>query len=1138
MVATPDGEPIVAAEQTFDHGTAFSVEDRRVTRFKAGESVISAGPLAGVPEPQQRTDMHAIASGEQVAGSELRVRTQRAGFAATENGAAGVWRREGDTLFRGFDPPPKWGGHRAIQWQDGSGDYKYAQNPSVVTLPDDTVVIAYDFRNTAVSAEEFGVRVKRIVPDSGNISAEVQVYAQQPQPNTAAGNTFFYPNLLILPNGRLMLYFFVYEVGFFAQVRAFYSDDGAVTWAAGEEFSLEADIDTGSAGFEPLRITTAYNNMQVCLFLHLQRIATTAPPDSNDVLAQYRSADLGNNFILVVQQDGVASAPGTGGAGFPSLIAVGQGFGLAYVDAGSTLGGTIGDPIGLYVPLGSADQPFTEVIEAGDQVTIAATVQPWATVTTPGAQLFGEGECTATVDDSGNIWIFTQHVSISATAGSHEGLAYVSSDGGLSFKATSLGDSTTGDKGRWWNTADEDTFPQRIQATWARGQCLFACHHVSTVAAFGGSVSVLLLGGWSTVTMPGLERFKTLDRRVSLETLTYAPFDPPEVMGWTAAGAGTGVVQSTGFLRVTTTAAQARNYTYVGATSAGSATRGIIVEAMVTQIVGGSQANTDIGILVQVQDATDTMIIQLQIDATGYVVRDVTNAADLATVTTVAPSGGIHFLIALTEGAVLVAHRAIDYSGDRDFEIGFQGTVVPGGGGGGGNSVVWAHINGALAATSDWEMIAICDGTGTVGATPFTGLQIAQGQANPADLYPQQFASTAGAGGFIADGVRFAVADGPTIRADEWNVDARAEFELDRALLDRSPRITHRTATLTDTAYAFRWSNTDGVQPSDVLVIGFYGSNVPRWRIELENSGGYTVVGTVDVYDGLEIEYSRNGTAVFPAFPDTDTPYLEEGALQGGYLNMTHPAGDTESVRITRSVAGKWTNATTRQAMLTVEDTETDGSDLGRVVMPSAVLIVPLNGAQFRGVRLTAVAPAILPDPRPPEDFFEIGRFHIGWLHPFPEPPSWGRSITLENGQDLQVQRDETFRSYEDYPVQRMVRLGWVDGDDMTSVTGDAADPDFIEAGDNASAEPIAVVGGALQSTGGIYRFVEGPASDIVYIERFENIGASEDIVLLNRRHEHMLCRIDSVHRVDVPQGEEGEDEMWRGQEIVLVETV
>ena len=502
----------MADEITFTHGTAFSVPDNRITRNTAAESFTEAGPLTGIPDPQQLTDMHATASGQQDAGSQVRVRTQRAGYAGAERGAAGVWRREGDPLWRGMDPPPKFGTFRPVQWQDGAGDYKYSRNPHAVTLPDQSEVVAYDYRNDAVSAEAFGVRT-RTFNAQGLLTSEVQVYAQTSQPVATGNLTDFFPCLLVLPNGRVMLYHFVYEAGPLAQVRAFYSDDSGLTWAAGEQYCLDADIDiNASTGLKPLRLTAAYNNNQVCLFIWNQSATNLA--DSNDILAQYRSTDLGNSFKLIVQQDGTEAGAGggTGGGGFPSVIATGQGFGLAFVDGGAT--GPVGatGAVGLYVPLGSADQPFTEVLAAGNAVTIASTGTEWAdhstspqefTLTAPNAI----GECSISVDDVGNIWALSNHVRLTAGSGIYEGVAYVSRDGGKSFESTSIGGSTTGEFGRWWS-AETAVHPSRIQANWSRGEMHVYSHN--TGGTYAGSVSVIILGGSSTVVMPAIERFQDL----------------------------------------------------------------------------------------------------------------------------------------------------------------------------------------------------------------------------------------------------------------------------------------------------------------------------------------------------------------------------------------------------------------------------------------------------------------------------------------------------------------------------------------------------------------------------------------------------------------------------------------------------
>jgi len=1127
----------VASEKTWSHGTAFVMEEHRLERLESEEDFTAAGPRAGSPEPQQLTDMRMIATGAQPSGSDIEVRTQRGGYAAATEGAGGVWRHTGDTLWYGYEPANVQRGREVISWQDGIGTLKGTTNVHGAALRDGTEVVAYDYEDTAVPAERYGVRVQRRT--AGIWQPPTQVYAQASQFSIQSAPAQHYPCLLLLPNNRLMLYFCVYTTqgtATLTQVRVMYSDDGGETWASGVDFGLGESVDsTAAIGSKVVRLTAAYNNGQVSLFAHAT-LDGALSVDVRDILIQWVSTDLGQTFTEVDRQDGLdSSGGGTGGGCFPTAVPWAQGFAVVFVELGAINPWVASPPAfrPYMVFLGSASQALTEAI-ANDQYSSVAPLGTFADVG-GSPSLVDSGECTAAVDDIGDIYVWGMDPD-----SDNGGEAFVSRDLGETFKALGLGASPNAG-GRWWDD-NGDSYPVRISAYWNEARAVIVSNHSSTVQNYDDSATALYLGGWSTVVMPSLAFFAALEQRAAFDTRAWVPWELPQNAGWATAGAGPiGTITGAGVLAISTSG-NSRSWNYTGGTPS-SANNGMIGECEVTVVSGGSLVADEIAMSFIAQDASNSYGILCRFTSTTMRITNAFGGAFIADIADVPPSTGIRVRCAVADGQYAVWYRTAGTEAGEPWALAASGSMPTSGPALAGNIVSFGHF-ASSTATTEWTYAAIVDGSQVINGIPLTGTQLAQGQANPADLLDRTYASTAVGRTYITDGVSVSVADGPTIRGDQWRIRPREEYRLDNAISQRSPRISHRTTGLDTSVYAFRWNSDAEVPPSELFCLGLYNCNWPRVTVEFEEAGGYAAPLVVNLYEGLEVAYTRQGSEVHPDSGGTDTPYLREAELQGAYIALTDTVDPTVGQRITRQVAGKWTTATTRQAWMSLDgNTGANTATNGRIVTPSHMLIIPIRRDsipvnEYKGVRITVTAPAVNADPRPPEDYWEIGRLFVGWAVPFAEPPSWGRSITLEHGQEVVEQEDATFRTYTNSPPQRIVRVGWVDGDDQTKVTGDAANPDYILADDGTGAEPIAVAGGSLQTYDGLYRFNPGPGRDIGYVERLDRLGASDTHLLLNRRHQHMLARIDSVQRIDAPQGEEAEDEVWRGQEIVLVETV
>ena len=106
------------------------------------------GPIPGVPEPQDETELLLQAVGEQAASTILNVKTNRGGHPAA--GARFLWQRDTtDSDWFGHDPACAMSG---FQFVDRSTTANKWVVGDIVCMPDQTVVIAVtkDIRQTVV----------------------------------------------------------------------------------------------------------------------------------------------------------------------------------------------------------------------------------------------------------------------------------------------------------------------------------------------------------------------------------------------------------------------------------------------------------------------------------------------------------------------------------------------------------------------------------------------------------------------------------------------------------------------------------------------------------------------------------------------------------------------------------------------------------------------------------------------------------------------------------------------------------------------------------------------------------------------------------------------------------------------------
>ena len=236
---------------------------------------------------------------------------------------------------------------------------------------------------------------------------------------------------------------------------------------------------------------------------------------------RYASADEGNSFDVIEEWDGTNNA-----GGFPEVVYSGAAFVLSYIETAPVDFGQATIRI-----VGNAYQPTSSV----DRIRL--TLLPaFGTVSAP---FITEGDMALATTPNGALYLSGRAVPTSAfSAYPENGECFMvrSDDFGVTWQAIGQFSGFGGLSaltGVWYNANNPTTCPFALSMTYSQGRMAVLHNQKANPGVAPGfpnepSLSVSYLGGSSTVTMPGFQRFQTAYRRVNYED-TWLPFDLPPV---------------------------------------------------------------------------------------------------------------------------------------------------------------------------------------------------------------------------------------------------------------------------------------------------------------------------------------------------------------------------------------------------------------------------------------------------------------------------------------------------------------------------------------------------------------------------------------------------------------------------------
>ena len=1086
--------------------------------WPAEASYTQAGPRPGVPEAQDNSDLVLEASGSQSASKALRLEVIRAGnpTAASSAGTFG-WKNDGDSSYRGWDLPGPVSAWEPVQWTDGTGAVVSMKWADAVTTVNDVVVVVSEQRYTTPSAVSRVVASKRATDGTWTNSHLVG-------PSQATAPTHgYHPALVLLPSGRILC-FVLREIGTTdAQIDMYYSDDDGVSWSLGAKSCLESSIDidslpgAGNGGYDIDRMRAAYKDGQILLLVGLLAHDNTAGRN-RATIQQYASVNLGARFDAIGSAWDVTARS----AAFPDVTTAGGWFVVVY--GGEERTSLVGADVRM-IRVSNAYQELQD--EVADVVTLATDqFNPDAS-----AQYYDDGDLAVTTDRDEVVWIYFRDAE-GVGDDQHTIRVHRSFDYG---DTSQLGDVPQGNL--CFSMPNGGTAHLRdFCATPCQGRIVLLHNWDAGTGDEDNSLAAMYLGGWSTVTLPSIEQ--SAGRRSGVWSNSWIPIElPHDVTDWTRAGSGGTWTLTSGYAELAVSTAQ--DYEE-NAAMTGTATEGLIAKFALQVSSGGSLTANHVAVQLRSDDGSAGYQVTIRFLLNGvntqYRVYDDNGSAQLGSDQTIASNGQVEILAAMSAGVLEVWHRVGGTSSDREWTAGVSSTAMSDDSGAVGNHRVRFGAIVANSSTSRWY--------GAHLTSDFeTGDHLAPAPTNPDELRGRRLSVHPV---YVDDGVFVRAVSGPGFFGDTFHVDTRYDYEVQRLFptVARSPRVGWRSTGTTEATIALAYDSTllgtkESDPGNDIVGIGLYGCN--GWRTgELQGydqgSTSWVTLATINLADGLTgMNFDRNGASIEPTGTPTSKPYLYRSECRGWFFDL----GSSKVRKVRTNSEGRWHSGTRKRATLYLEgvdDSEPTTGAAGRLIPSDAVILVNVLGATYAGLRLKIDAGQVTPD-----GDYRIGSIVCGPAAIFGQPYGWGRVVATVAGSELSEAADRTTRSREVAPAQRVVEIGWHDGiDESNSSAADGEpDPDYVAGSTSSGAEPVASTTDTAAQLGGTLRDSAGPNVQIVYLPRVaKSTGAATDVITLNRRAEHMLCRFASEVRVEVVQGDELVDEVVRVGTVALVEEV
>lgn len=1081
------------------------IPDGDLTRLWDAETTVTeAGPRAGVPVTTSKTEAVIEASGHQTdtgSGKSLEIQTIKGGYPGPGN-AGFAWKQTGGAAqnYRGWDVP-----HSIATWENAlySDTATDNKNPDLVnvTRTDGTDYMIAVFESVSVGNNLVGIQKR-----TGDTWAPVGVGFIGITSQAVFGSAKVHPTILVLPTGRLMLFYAVYDQQVFAptiQIRMIYSDDEGTTWTTGASYTLPAPLLASTYSIQ--RIRAAYKDGQILLVMHAKN-STTA---HEDILIQYASDDLGTTFILVKEFSGTGI---NNSGGFPDITVVDGVFLVAWIRRQSP------NNVPTAQRLGSA---FEELSPTNNAIT-AATGTQWAN---DDGTNYTRGELSIATDADGVAYLYLTKDPVNSglcvVLRNLEGGALVGGPGsGSGWVGVGQGGTGLAEFGRWWGACPSGSNFPSIQPTgyvveFHRGRAVVV-HSFQNLAGQDptgrNSLCFFYLGGFSSVTLPGLELFRSDILRAGLP-VTWVPYALPASDGtWTRVTSGGGIteqIQAPGelFLQVPPGSLlyYEKNIPEGSGPDAVAWSDGLFgrftfeVNAVSFQqnyirlwTAAGGNTYADLQFLllnnvIEVRDAVTPATLGTRPNAPGQKKQIFWAIRGLLTGDN--PTGA--------ECAIWI--RDWNTNEDREWDLIYQGSISTANGGS-TTFIQWGDRETATPGDQDWHEFNATWGKQTAGAFyPLVGRQLAQGQQNPGELFPRTYSARPI---YVDSNVRAASIDGPTFEGDSWAVNVRHLQAAENMITSVSPSPSKpwRSTTAPAGAVIAFQRNADAADAwasNDFYAIHFENINFKRAQLQYKIGGAWVNVQNISFYK--EFEFARNGQSVRVTGDSAGSFYAYYNEFAGLTFEMNPDPliGNPTIAKVLRNSEGMAYEGTAAKPATLFLDPDTydqataPTTGTAHLWFKTLTVMVPKSETPFEGLRLQLCNTGTLP----PEGYYEAGNIIPGGVAVFGWDYSRERNLTKTANVEITTLRDGTRHAYKAGDPRRRVRFSWAEGVDVTQLRsewGGASSPDYVKVAGTGTPAANRHDGPFLMW--GLLDRIDGPGLPVVYIPKidFSQAGAPQ----------------------------------------------
>ena len=1063
-----------------------------------------SGNRAGDPVPQQASALVLRATGEQTAGSDLQIRTNKSGHAGAKGEFVWIDNTVSSEPF-GRDIPAHITGYDVADFGSSTSSYKY---PNSIALDDGTLYVV-------VYAKEAAWLTPRIYAyhrseDTDTYTA-INIYAYPTTPSQTMRAT-----TCKLPNGNLLLMFTVddNQIGLAdprLNLRSYISKDDGATWSLLSDRVIDTSITLGTTGatYQVKGIKVAAVAGQVMLLVETF-YNTSGGSTFQNRLWQFASVDGGATFTRVTTSNDFAN-------GFyrVSLAVRKNSFVVSYI-------ATVNESHYIEIPHAfySIQSARTSSLFVDQTLT--------SNVASGTANALADGEMSMCIDDNDNIFVYYKLYG----ASNPTMVARYSTDGlTFNFFGNNIAQS-------YWYTINDTSgtveMPKEINAIAVTGRVAIA-HNYHTALTSDETLAVIFLGGYSTLTMPYLDTSPNTYKKAKWSS-TYVPYNEPSTMSaFSVSGTGTDSI-STGRLYVNTTAATYRLYKQSFTTDM---SEGVIIRFRFDVSFGGTTTGDGRIVDIVLGDGAQEYHARLRIGTASMQLYDVHGTSNIGS--TMAISGVTEVIMAVANNDVQVWFFNAATVFNRRYTPGASSTTLTNGGAGiTGADIIFGHGNVGAIVRTYWHEFH-------VGVDLQTGEQMALAAPDlSAMLYPPS-----GQYIYVADGVRITTADGPAIINDEYNIKTRYTFGIDKVFYSNHPstKTGWRSASVASGAIPAQeivFDTLKDMQGSPFanyagIAIHMQGLNAGQFKIySKEGAGAYTLRATVDTR--IQFFYNAQSNALIVSEVTQNGTYINFNECAGWSIEIKDDAAPaTTYTKVVTNTEGALTRDGTRipkTPVFYVEDTfsNTDpntSDQFARLIPPNITIVINMTGAPtYDKIKIEFVSA------ENKDKFFSCSHLSIGPVVIPGQQYGRGRTISRDSGTVSEELLSGAIYSRNLRDSKRTLRVSWSDPIDIRTLSGSSVAPDYIKLNSNAVSMPVASVFDVPGMMLGLITRLQGQMRPLVYLPNIDtsSTAVTPYAVTYKRDDEHMLAVLQGDISVESVIGDELIDEALRVSTIVLRE--